>query len=642
MTAKPDAFLSYTRFDDRYDKISEFRTWLSDAVEEVSGNAFDIFQDVEGIGLGEKWRDVLDDMLDQARFFIPILTPKFFNSDACRDELTKFLELERKAGRQDLVLPVYWIDCSVLETNELKAKDELAQAIDERQRWDWRELRREDFLSREVQRELSRLALQIERARQRAIQTVEVSDAAVANDSPNLDNQTEGEVARNITFNQLLDEGATLAKISLESDLDESEAFRALYDCWVKAGGYVRGKPRRSVRRLKTWLDSSNRKVRSLETKLAGKNQLERADIGRLLSLFLERWHYDSDKDNDYPYSHRDRGALVEVLVTEIIDKAGGPLKLPPRSKKGNSSVRPTKQKGRAASSSENDGELVQEALPRLYGDSDALIVVSRRSTFVTDDSGGVMSRFHRLMDNLRQVDEADNRIRVIVWVVDLGQREEDAIAQAALQNLEFVATQFRSLLLTRHPDQYERHKWLRRRAIILVGALDFDEIDTLYASMDFQLKSPKGSDEKKGWIRADRLLFEGVPVPWISVFAERGIHTMAEQAITVHCKHDLRKEIGSNADVGDDIDFFLHYPGKDHNGNLAARCVGLPGLDARWKDAFRMAHDVALLRLGREQQHLNLPITPQECLALLRQQHFAALDVEEFLQFTTRLALKI
>jgi len=35
MIARPDAFLSYTRFDDRRGKISEFRTWLADAVEEV-------------------------------------------------------------------------------------------------------------------------------------------------------------------------------------------------------------------------------------------------------------------------------------------------------------------------------------------------------------------------------------------------------------------------------------------------------------------------------------------------------------------------------------------------------------------------------------------------------------------------------
>lgn len=184
MADKPDAFLSYTRFDDRRGKISEFRTWLSDAVEEVSGHSFDIFQDIEGIGLGEKWQDVLDQMLDQARFFIPILTPKFFNSRSCRDELTKFLDLERKTGRQDLVLPIYWITCPVLEDVHLQAKDELAQVIDERQHWDWRDLRFRTFEAEDVQRDLSGLASQIERARRNVLRVVETPKEAVANGQP--------------------------------------------------------------------------------------------------------------------------------------------------------------------------------------------------------------------------------------------------------------------------------------------------------------------------------------------------------------------------------------------------------------------------------------------------------------------------
>lgn len=182
MKTKPDAFLSYTRFDDRRGKISEFRSWLSDAVEEVSGHPFEIFQDVDderGIGLGQKWKDVLDEMLDQARFFVPILTPKFFNSSPCRDELTKFLELERKTGRQDLVLPIYWITCPSLEEGHLKAKDELAQAIGERQHWDWRDLRFEAFEEEGPQRDIAGLASQIERARRNVLRVIDTPKRAV-------------------------------------------------------------------------------------------------------------------------------------------------------------------------------------------------------------------------------------------------------------------------------------------------------------------------------------------------------------------------------------------------------------------------------------------------------------------------------
>jgi hypothetical protein len=107
----PDAFLSYTRFDDRRErgKISQFRQELEDEVRAVTGEAFEIFQDVDDIDVGERWSDKLDQMLDDARFFIPILTPNYFGSKACRDELGKFLKAEKAKGRGDLVLPVYYI-----------------------------------------------------------------------------------------------------------------------------------------------------------------------------------------------------------------------------------------------------------------------------------------------------------------------------------------------------------------------------------------------------------------------------------------------------------------------------------------------------------------------------------------------------
>ena len=168
MFAKPDAFLSYTRFDDRKGQISAFRQELSDVVRAISGEPFSIFQDVddsEGIALGQKWKDVLDEMLDQARFFIPILTPSFFRSQPCRNELAKFLELERSSGRQDLVLPIYWIRCPVLEEGNSKTEDTLAEVLDERQRWDWRQLVFEELTSKASQMALHDLAAQIERAK---------------------------------------------------------------------------------------------------------------------------------------------------------------------------------------------------------------------------------------------------------------------------------------------------------------------------------------------------------------------------------------------------------------------------------------------------------------------------------------------
>ena len=49
-------------------------------------------------------------MLDEARFFIPILTPSYFRSEACRDELEKFLQVgEGDADAGTSILPIYYI-----------------------------------------------------------------------------------------------------------------------------------------------------------------------------------------------------------------------------------------------------------------------------------------------------------------------------------------------------------------------------------------------------------------------------------------------------------------------------------------------------------------------------------------------------
>ena len=151
--------MSYTRFDDRHDggAISEFCGRLASAVRAVTGVPFQIFQDVEGIGVGEHWPGRLDQMLDEARFFIPIVTPSYFTSEPCREELEKFLRAEAERERYDLVLPIYYIECDVLEDAALRADDPLASTIYERQRQDWRELRFEPFESRDVRRGLERL-----------------------------------------------------------------------------------------------------------------------------------------------------------------------------------------------------------------------------------------------------------------------------------------------------------------------------------------------------------------------------------------------------------------------------------------------------------------------------------------------------
>jgi hypothetical protein len=141
VTDPPVAFLSYTRLDDEYfgGAITSLRRLLELGVQVVTGDrTFNIFQDVDGIDFGQKWKKRLTEAISTSRFLIPVVTPLFFKSDPCRDELKQFIEHEKSLGRDDLILPVYFVTAPVLEKPELLKDDALASEIGSRQRYDWR------------------------------------------------------------------------------------------------------------------------------------------------------------------------------------------------------------------------------------------------------------------------------------------------------------------------------------------------------------------------------------------------------------------------------------------------------------------------------------------------------------------------
>jgi CheY-like chemotaxis protein len=141
VTNLPEAFLSYTRLDDDYfgGAITSLRRLLELGVQVVTGDrTFNIFQDVDGIEFGQKWKKRLSEAISASRFLIPIVTPLFFKSDPCRNELAQFIAHEKSLGRDDLILPIYFVTAPVLERPELLKDDTLASEIGSRQRYDWR------------------------------------------------------------------------------------------------------------------------------------------------------------------------------------------------------------------------------------------------------------------------------------------------------------------------------------------------------------------------------------------------------------------------------------------------------------------------------------------------------------------------
>lgn len=163
MSKYPIGFMSYVRLDDEHDhgRLSKFRNRLSGEVRMHTGELFHIFQDRSDIEWGHNWHRRIVDCLDHGTFLIPILTPSFFKSDACRDELERFLARESDLGRHDLILPIYYVNCPILNDASRRKDDPLVTIISERNYFDWRELRYESLSSSQSAKMMAKLAGQI-------------------------------------------------------------------------------------------------------------------------------------------------------------------------------------------------------------------------------------------------------------------------------------------------------------------------------------------------------------------------------------------------------------------------------------------------------------------------------------------------
>jgi parallel beta-helix repeat protein len=172
----PVAFMSYVHADDAYGRLTELREHLSQEARIQIGREFEIFQDRNAILWGQNWKQRIEESIDEVTFLIPIITPGFFNSPYCRDELQRFLDREKELNRNDLILPIYYVTTSLLDDEAERANDELAQVIATRQYADWRDLRFEPFTSPQVGKSLAGLVAQLRHALE-SVQGARTADA---------------------------------------------------------------------------------------------------------------------------------------------------------------------------------------------------------------------------------------------------------------------------------------------------------------------------------------------------------------------------------------------------------------------------------------------------------------------------------
>lgn len=154
-----DGFYSYARRDDENDggRISKLREVLEREIQAISGTDFRIFQDRTGIDIGEQSGHKIDQTLWKVAVLITVLTPTFLTREACRHEVETFLKREEELGRDDLIIPIFYIELPEYAKNT----DLIADQLSRRQYVDWRELRFKRFDSSRHRQAVFLLASQV-------------------------------------------------------------------------------------------------------------------------------------------------------------------------------------------------------------------------------------------------------------------------------------------------------------------------------------------------------------------------------------------------------------------------------------------------------------------------------------------------
>jgi hypothetical protein len=171
-------FFSYSRDDDddSHGRLSELRDGIQRELRGQLGRSrhyFRLWQDKEAIAPGKLWEGEITAAIEQAVFFIPIVTPTAVKSKFCKHEFDAFLVREHALGRNDLVFPLYYIRVPAFENEAEWRSDPVLSIIGLRQWTDWRDLRLLDRQDTRVREAIAQFCAKVADTLQRRVASPE-------------------------------------------------------------------------------------------------------------------------------------------------------------------------------------------------------------------------------------------------------------------------------------------------------------------------------------------------------------------------------------------------------------------------------------------------------------------------------------
>lgn len=120
---QPKGFWSYARADDdhMHGALTELRKAVAGEVSMLLGHDVGIFQDIHDLRTGDDWAAKLRAGVSSASFLIPVLTPRFFNRDWCREEVLTYLRLSKEVGVEPRIFPIRFVEWDDEDGCEVRA-----------------------------------------------------------------------------------------------------------------------------------------------------------------------------------------------------------------------------------------------------------------------------------------------------------------------------------------------------------------------------------------------------------------------------------------------------------------------------------------------------------------------------------------
>ncbi|WP_197522972.1 toll/interleukin-1 receptor domain-containing protein [Actinokineospora pegani] len=130
------AFWSYSRHDDEAEgrRIHQLALDIGEQLHLITGDRLSAWVDLDDLEWGTPWRETVDDAVTAVDFFVPIVTPRYFQRLECRRELNLFVRGRRQVSGSARLLPILYQD---LRDDPLTAADPAVADIRSMQYRDW-------------------------------------------------------------------------------------------------------------------------------------------------------------------------------------------------------------------------------------------------------------------------------------------------------------------------------------------------------------------------------------------------------------------------------------------------------------------------------------------------------------------------